>query len=92
MGWRSSGGTFATATTTASIFFGGVLLTLGGIGEFILGNTFPSLVFFAYGAHFFTYATTFIPYYGAVAWNAKTPGASEFSPGPSFAAGFGELN
>jgi hypothetical protein len=34
MGWRGSGSTFGTPTTTCSIFFGGVLLTLGGLGEF----------------------------------------------------------
>lgn len=45
--WRGSGG-FGVATTTNSIFFGGVLLTLAGIGEFILGNTFPFIVFMGY--------------------------------------------
>lgn len=89
MGWRGSGSTNATQTTTASIFFGGVLLTIGGIGEFFLGNTFPCLVFFAYGAHFFTFAFAFVPWFGAVAWNAPTPG-NYFEPGPTFPAGFGE--
>jgi hypothetical protein len=30
-------------------FFGGFLLVLGGLLEFILGNTFPSVVFSSYG-------------------------------------------
>ncbi|KAF2169514.1 hypothetical protein M409DRAFT_64633 [Zasmidium cellare ATCC 36951] len=89
MGWRGSGGTFATQTTTASVFFGGVLLTFGGIGEFFLGNSFPCLVFFAYGAHFFTYACAFIPWFGSVAWNAASTPGNDYSPGPTFAAGFG---
>lgn len=49
MSWRGSGGTFGTPTTTCSIWFGGLLLMVGGIGEFILGNTFPFVVFFGYG-------------------------------------------
>ncbi|CEJ90113.1 hypothetical protein VHEMI05917 [[Torrubiella] hemipterigena] len=88
MGWRASGGTFGTATTTCSIWFGGLLLIIGGIGEFLLGNSFPCLVFFGYAAHFLTFATTFMPFYGAVAWNAVEPG-NAFEPGPKFSAGFG---
>jgi uncharacterized protein len=49
MSWRGSGGTFGTPSTTCSIWFGGLLLMVGGIGEFILGNTFPFVVFFGYG-------------------------------------------
>ncbi|KAK3055619.1 hypothetical protein LTR09_003540 [Extremus antarcticus] len=89
VGWRGSGGTFGTPSTTCSIFFGGVLLTLGGVGEFILGNTFPFVVFFGYGAHFFTFATTFMPFYGAVSWNSLEAPGNPYSPGPTFAAGFG---
>ena len=53
-----------------------MLLTIGGIGEFLLGNTFPMCVFFGYGAHFFTFATVFIPYYGAIAFPAASGGTS----------------
>jgi succinate-acetate transporter protein len=35
-------------------FFGGLLLIISGLLEFFLGNTFPSVVFFGYGAHFLT--------------------------------------
>ena len=76
--------------STASIFFGGVLLSVGGLGEFLLGNTFPCLVFFSYGAHFFTYAFKFVPWFGTVAWNATPEPGNSFSPGPTFAAGFGD--
>lgn len=44
MAWRGSGG-FGVATTMASLWFGGWLLTIAGIGEFILHNTFPFIVF-----------------------------------------------
>lgn len=91
MGWRGSGGTFATQTTTCSIWFGGVLLFLGGVGEFLLGNTFPCIVFFGYSAHFLTFATTFIPFFSAIAWNAAEPG-NDYMPGPGFSAGFGAFD
>jgi succinate-acetate transporter protein len=73
-----------------------VLLFLAGIGEFLLGNTFPMMVFFAYGAHFLSYATTFIPWYNAIGYfNADGSGAG--SPGPEnqtamFAASYGKLS
>jgi hypothetical protein len=46
-------------------FFGGLLLLLGGILEFILGNTFPSVVFSSYGAFFLSFAATLQPFYYA---------------------------
>lgn len=42
------------------------MLLLAGIGEFILGNTFPFIVFMGYGSHFLTFATSFIPFFNAV--------------------------
>jgi len=33
------------------IFFGGLLQLFGGIGEWILGNTFSSVLFFTYGKY-----------------------------------------
>ncbi|KAL2069815.1 hypothetical protein VTL71DRAFT_14494 [Oculimacula yallundae] len=64
MGWRGAGG--QTATVGANWFFGGLLLIISGILEFFLGNTFPSVVFMSYGAHFMTFAATFQPFYNAV--------------------------
>lgn len=86
MSWRGSGA-LGTPTTTCSIWFGGLLLIIGGIGEFILGNTFPFVVFFGYGAHFLTYATTFMPFYGAVAFAAQ---GDAYNVTPTFAASFGK--
>lgn len=91
VGWRGAGG-FAIATTTASIWFGGLCLVLAGIGEFLLGNTFPFVVFMGYGAHFLTFATTFIPWFNAVGFFG--PGAeSDPMSGMTaeFAASFGEF-
>jgi hypothetical protein len=48
MGWRGAGGNGA-ASTGSYYWMGGLLMILGGIGEWILGNTFPFLVFCAYG-------------------------------------------
>lgn len=89
MTWRGSGG-FGVATGTASIFFGGVLLTIAGIGEFILGNTFPFIVFMGYGAHFLTYSTTFLPFFNAIAYfNPEAPvGPDQITP--TFAASYGK--
>jgi len=57
-------------------FFGGLLLVLGGLLEFILGNTFPSVVFTSYGAFFLSFAATLQPFYYAYGLYAP-PGASE---------------
>lgn len=51
MGWRGSGeGTGNVAAGVGTFYFlGAVCLYAGGIGEWILGNTFPSTVFFTFG-------------------------------------------
>jgi hypothetical protein len=65
MGWRGFGGLGASAMLAslslsqisetwtiisgAYLFFGGLLLLLGEVGEFLLGNTFPTVVFTTFG-------------------------------------------
>lgn len=44
IGWRGSGGS-GQASVGATIWFGGMLLSFAGVGEFLLGNKFPFLVF-----------------------------------------------
>lgn len=70
MGWRHAGGGpgkgNASATIGAYYYYGGILLTLGGVGEFILGNTFPTVVFLTFGAFWFTFGATLTPFYAAV--------------------------
>ncbi|KAJ8108350.1 hypothetical protein OPT61_g8233 [Boeremia exigua] len=79
MGWQGAGGS-SVATTTINIWFGGILLFIAGFGEFLLGNTFPMMVFFAYGAHFLSYATTFIPWFNAIGY-FNPDGSGIGSPG-----------
>ncbi|KAH8797940.1 hypothetical protein F5884DRAFT_687550 [Xylogone sp. PMI_703] len=64
MGWRGAGGNGA-AGIGSYFFFGGLLMTLGGLLEFILGNTFPFVVFASFGAFWLTFASTLQPFYYA---------------------------
>ncbi|KAI5366650.1 putative acetate transporter GPR1/FUN34/SatP family [Septoria linicola] len=66
MGWRGAGGNGA-ASTGVYFFFGGLLMVLGGLGEFILGNTFPFVVFTSFGAFWLQYGATLQPFYHAYA-------------------------
>ncbi|TVY41390.1 Protein alcS [Lachnellula subtilissima] len=87
LGWRGASG--FPATNGANYFFGGLLLILSGVGEFVLGNTFPSVVFFAYGAHFLTVATTFTPSFAVIS-SYTTDGSQKQTP--EFQASFGTVN
>lgn len=51
MGWRGAGGD-GIATVGAYYFIGGFLMSLGGILEFFLGNTFSFVVFCSFGKFF----------------------------------------
>lgn len=44
MGWRGAGGN-GIASIGAYYFMGGLLMLVGGVLEFFLGNTFPFVVF-----------------------------------------------
>ncbi|PMD61894.1 transcriptional activator of ethanol catabolism AlcS [Hyaloscypha bicolor E] len=84
MGWR--GATGLSATIGVNYFFGGMLLIIAAILEFFLGNTFPTVVFFGYGAHFLTFGSTFQPFYAAVS-SYTTDGSQQQTP--AFASSFG---
>ena len=93
LGWRGAGGA-AQSSVGASITFGGFLLILAGLGEFLLGNTFPFLVFMGYGSHFLTFAITFIPFFNAVsAYTSGNPYIGEMNQEQTaaFANSYGEL-
>ncbi|KAL8818162.1 MAG: hypothetical protein Q9223_003145 [Gallowayella weberi] len=64
MGWRGAGGTGA-ASTGAYFFFGGVLMIIGSIMEWIVGNTFPFVVFGTFGAFWLTFGSTLVPSFNA---------------------------
>ncbi|KAH3915584.1 hypothetical protein HBI56_148140 [Parastagonospora nodorum] len=66
MGWRGAGGNGA-ASTGWYFFAGGMLMVLGGVGEWILGNTFPFVVFCSFGAFWLGYGATLQPFYNSYA-------------------------
>ena len=68
-------------------FFGGLLMILGGFLEFILGNTFPFVVFCSFGAFWLSFAATLVPYYNAsIAYLPSDP--AKASSDPVFASTF----
>ncbi|KAK4548213.1 hypothetical protein LTR36_010082 [Oleoguttula mirabilis] len=64
MGWRGAGGAGAS-DIGAYLFFGGLLMILGAIGEWVIGNTFPFVVFGSFGAFWLAFAATLQPFYNA---------------------------
>lgn len=89
MGWRGSGGNGAAGTGTY-YFFGGLLMLLGGFLEFILGNTFPFVVFTSFGAFWLSFASTLQPFY--YAYGSYAPAGQPEAAGLStvgFTASFG---
>lgn len=78
MGWGGAGGGSgnASAGTGAYFFMAAVLLYFGGIGEFILGNTFPAVVFFTFGGFWGTFGATLTPFFNAL--NAYEPDTGGF--------------
>ncbi|CEJ60656.1 Putative GPR1/FUN34/YaaH-class plasma membrane protein [Penicillium brasilianum] len=85
MGWGNSGGN-GGAILPVYIFFGGMVQIFGAVGEWILGNTFSSALFFTYGTFWIVQGTSQIPWYG-VGTNYSTTGNSfEGMQTPEFAA------
>jgi len=78
MGWRGAGGS-GSASIGWYFFAGGLLMVLGGVGEWILGNTFPFVVFTSFGAFWLGYGATLQPFYSSYA-NYRNP-ADETSTG-----------
>ncbi|KJK65728.1 Mitochondrial 18 KDa protein MTP18 [Aspergillus parasiticus SU-1] len=64
MEWRGAGG-FGAATVGTAYFFGGLLMILAAVLEFILGNTFIFVVFSSYAAFWLSLAATLTPFYAA---------------------------
>lgn len=61
-----------TRSSGSYYFMGAILLYFGGIGEWILGNTFPSVVFFTFGGFWATFGATLTPFFNAIN-GYKTP-------------------
>ncbi|KAL8853748.1 MAG: hypothetical protein Q9221_001391 [Calogaya cf. arnoldii] len=97
MGWRGAGGNGA-ASTGVFFFFGGLLMILGSIGEWIIGNTFPFVVFGTFGAFWLAFGGTLVPSFNAygayvtdpevAAHNMGNPGNPAGLEVPAFNAGF----
>ncbi|KAF2433583.1 GPR1/FUN34/YaaH-class plasma membrane protein [Tothia fuscella] len=82
MGWRGTASAplaVGAAGTGTYYFFGGLLMILGSLGEWIIGNTFPFVVFGSFGAYWLAFAATLQPAYNA--WGAYTPDPTEPSLG-----------
>jgi succinate-acetate transporter protein len=75
------------------MFFGGGLLIISGLLEFVLGNTFSFVVFMSFAAFYLTFAITLQPSYGAFSSYAPAgstnPAAGLATEG--FNASFGKL-
>ncbi|KAF4465221.1 GPR1 [Fusarium albosuccineum] len=64
MGWRGASN-FAAANIPTYFFMGGLLMVLAGIGEWILGNTYPSTVFASFGGFYLTFGGILNPSFAA---------------------------
>ncbi|KAK3077416.1 hypothetical protein LTS18_010315, partial [Coniosporium uncinatum] len=87
MGWRGAGGGGA-AGTGAYYFFGGLLMLLGALGEFIIGNTFPFVVFGSFGAYWLAFAATLQPFFNAYGAYSTTGNPADGLTTPGFNASF----
>ncbi|KAL4900472.1 protein alcS [Aspergillus multicolor] len=83
MAWRGSSGN-GIAFVGPIVFLGGLLLLITSILEFILGNTFPCVVFGTIGGFWFAFAATMIP-----SFNAAAPYSSS---GASTAEGLADMS
>ncbi|KAH7133361.1 GPR1/FUN34/yaaH family-domain-containing protein [Dactylonectria estremocensis] len=90
MGWRGAGGSGA-ASNGAYIFMGGLLMLIGGILEWVLGNSFPAVVFCTFGGFWFSYGATLIPAFASYASYAPADAesAAEGLATTGFNASFG---
>lgn len=71
---------------------GGLLMLVGGILEWVLGNSFPAVVFCTFGGFWFSYGATLIPSFAAYASYAPADAesAAEGLSTTGFNASFGE--
>jgi len=64
MGWRGAGGDGASSIGVYC-FMGGLIMEIGGVLEFFLGNTYPFVVFCGFGAFWLSFGATLDPSFGA---------------------------
>ncbi|KAF3345543.1 Calnexin-like protein [Verticillium dahliae VDG2] len=69
--------TFGNPTPIGAYFFsGGLLMFLGGLLEWILGNTLPSVIFLTFSAFWLSFAATLVPDFNAYAAYAPADSTS----------------
>ncbi|KAF7586603.1 hypothetical protein BBP40_008630 [Aspergillus hancockii] len=85
MGWRGAGGNGA-AILPVFIFFGGFIQILGGIGEWIIGNTFSCALFFTYGTFWIVQGTSLIPFFATGLLYSPTSNVMDGMQTPSYNA------
>ncbi|GAA5838991.1 hypothetical protein JCM11251_007847 [Rhodosporidiobolus azoricus] len=79
MGWMGTT-TAAGATLTGAMYFaGGLGLTLAGLLEFVLGNTFPFVVFITFGAFWLSFGYLLQPNQGIA--EALSASATDYAGG-----------
>jgi succinate-acetate transporter protein len=90
MGWRGDGGGGA-ATIGVFYFFGGMLQIIGAVMEWIIGNTFPFVVFGSYGAFWLALGATLQPGYNAMgAYTEGLTGEAAAAGEAEFLSSFGK--
>ncbi|KAI9668473.1 MAG: hypothetical protein M1831_001227 [Alyxoria varia] len=66
MGWRPHANEAdGSASIGAYFFFGGMLMTVTGLAEFFIGDTFATVVYASYGAFWLMLGATLVPGFGA---------------------------
>ena len=90
--------THLLSPTGVYFMFGSLLMILGSIGEWIVGNTFPFVVFGTFGAFWGAFGCTLVPWfnaYGAYVVDPKEAATMMGNPGnplglqsPAFNASF----
>ncbi|KAL1887172.1 hypothetical protein Sste5346_010383 [Sporothrix stenoceras] len=69
MGWRDASN-FAASIIPAYFFLGGMLMFVSGLLEWVLGNSFPSIVFCSVGCFWFTFGGILCPSFGTYGFYA----------------------
>ncbi|EAS36812.2 plasma membrane ammonium transporter Ato3 [Coccidioides immitis RS] len=85
MGW-SGAGRNSGAILSVLIFFGGFLQLLGGLGNWILGNTFSSTLFLTFGMFWLVQGTNLIPFFAVGSTYSPTGNPLEGQKTASFNA------